>query len=199
MKTVTRAEARSESLKRYFTGIPCKRGHVEERHTSTGKCLACSRMYASKDRKDGRDFQSKNPEYMREYLKDYENKNKLKIKRRYYQKHKASILEKAKLYRENNSGLYVRLCAERRLAIEERTPSWLTEDDKKEIAEIYEKAAEMNRDSPGAYHVDHIIPLRSPLVCGLHVPSNLQILTAEQNTSKGNKLLDVHRYDQATS
>jgi 5-methylcytosine-specific restriction endonuclease McrA len=40
---VTRAEARAAGLKRYFTGKPCKRGHISEYYTSICQCIACSR------------------------------------------------------------------------------------------------------------------------------------------------------------
>ena len=40
------------------------------------------------------------------------------------------------------------------------------------------------------YHVDHIIPLSHPLVCGLHTEDNLRIITSEENHKKTNKLLD---------
>ena len=43
---ITRAEAKSKGLKRYFMGSdkPCKRGHVSERKTVDGFCIQCSRV-----------------------------------------------------------------------------------------------------------------------------------------------------------
>jgi 5-methylcytosine-specific restriction endonuclease McrA len=37
------------------------------------------------------------------------------------------------------------------------------------------------------YEVDHIIPIRGNKVSGLHVPSNLQIIKAQNNAIKGNQ------------
>jgi 5-methylcytosine-specific restriction endonuclease McrA len=59
------------------------------------------------------------------------------------------------------------------------TPSWANLD---LIKEIYANAEGM--------HVDHIIPLISDYVCGLHVENNLQYLTPEENSKKSNKLLE---------
>lgn len=37
------------------------------------------------------------------------------------------------------------------------------------------------------WHVDHIVPLKSKLVCGFHNEFNLAVITAKQNMSKGNR------------
>ena len=52
---------------------------------------------------------------------------------------------------------------------------------------IYKEMRRLNREAGYTkYHVDHIIPLHHPLVCGLHVETNLQIMLAPDNERKGN-------------
>src|SRR5579872_2342906 len=41
---VTRAQARADGLTHYFTGKPCKSGHVAERYLSNGSCVDCERI-----------------------------------------------------------------------------------------------------------------------------------------------------------
>ena len=72
----------------------------------------------------------------------------------------------------------------RRALLLHATPRWA---EKEKINEIYRQAAMMNKKNPEMkYQVDHIIPLNSELVCGLHTHENMQILPATQNQSKGN-------------
>lgn len=40
---IKRAAAQASGLKRYFTGKPCKHGHVAERQVSDKQCLDCKR------------------------------------------------------------------------------------------------------------------------------------------------------------
>ena len=65
------------------------------------------------------------------------------------------------------------------------TPT-LTDDEQWMIEEIYSLCAERSETTGVAHHVDHIVPLQGTNVSGLHVPWNLQVLTAHDNISKGN-------------
>lgn len=43
MKVISRKEAKALNLKRYFTGKPCKNGHIAVRYTE-GNCVECNRL-----------------------------------------------------------------------------------------------------------------------------------------------------------
>lgn len=76
--------------------------------------------------------------------------------------------------------------AKRRSQILERTPAWQTDADRARIEMIYQCAKVWTETSGVLHHVDHILPLVGKLVSGLHVPDNLQILTASENSRKSN-------------
>lgn len=70
MQTVTRAEAKAQGLTRYFTGKPCKHGHVAERLTSCNICVVCNRVRVGRAQKHNRDRATNNNRVYREKNKD---------------------------------------------------------------------------------------------------------------------------------
>lgn len=136
--------------------------------------------------------------YLKAYLQRPEVKLKLKLRRQkqevqkqtreYRQKNISKIKEYKKNYRKECSHKVNALSSKRRAAQLKRTPPWLTKEDFEKIEFFYKEAKRLERIDGIRRHVDHIIPLQGKDVSGLHVPSNLQILTATQNISKGNRL-----------
>ena len=77
--------------------------------------------------------------------------------------------------------------AKRRAAQMQRTPNWVTEDEKLRINALYSVAAMYTRESGEEWHVDHQIPLQGKLVSGLHVYANLTVIRGSENVKKSNK------------
>jgi hypothetical protein len=55
-----------------------------------------------------------------------------------------------------------------------------------EIRKVYKEAARLTERTGVQHHVDHIVPLNHPRVCGLHVHYNLRAIPAGPNMSKNN-------------
>lgn len=73
----------------------------------------------------------------------------------------------------------------------ENVPDWLTEEHFRQMRAIYRHARLLTKETGVQYHVDHVYPVMGKdengehISCGLHVPWNLQILTATDNRKKG--------------
>lgn len=96
--------------------------------------------------------------------------------------------DKRKDYRDKwakeNPLAIVAAIAARRAKKASATPSWANDFF---IEEIYDIARVRSRVTGVAWQVDHIVPLRSALVCGLHVEHNLAVIPAAENRSKSNR------------
>ena len=66
--------------------------------------------------------------------------------------------------------------------------------DRLAIREFYEEAERLTEETGVRHEGDHIVPLNSDVVSGLHVPWNLQVLPKRENVIKGNKLIEEMIY-----
>lgn len=71
-----------------------------------------------------------------------------------------------------------------------RVPKWITEEELRAIRKLYKLASTLTKLTGTKYEVDHIIPLRGETVSGLHVLSNLRVISKHENAIKGNKLIE---------
>lgn len=93
--------------------------------------------------------------------------------------HKEECLDRSREHYIKNKSNYLARNAKRRAQKLKATPSWTD----------YEKIKQIYLSCPDGCHVDHIIPLQGARVSGLHVETNLQYLTAEENLKKHNKFI----------
>jgi hypothetical protein len=187
----TRAEAKSQGAAYYFTGEPCKHGHIAPRKTK-GACVECLKLEWQRGNES-------RAEYFRQYNQSEAGQ---KAKRDYYKKNRETVIARAQVrdvtkateykmaYKERNPDLYKELVSLRRRRFRDATPKWLNAEQKMEIRLKYRLAIELSRRTGERYAVDHMVPLQGENVCGLHVPWNLEVLTQEENLKKSNKVVD---------
>jgi hypothetical protein len=177
----------------------------------TGKVMltkVCTRCYITKDVNDF--FKKKTGKYKvdavckkcrSDYGKQHYYQNRERVltqQKTYYQENREAITAQMKDYRERNHQTISlkkeqwrklnpdkrnAALAKRKATKLQATPAW---SNKEHIESLY-LIASMNREAGYDMHVDHIVPLQSDVVCGLHCEANLQLLSASNNTSKGNR------------
>lgn len=119
-------------------------------------------------------------------IKDYNSFNADKIKE-YHKAYRVANADKIKAYKLANADKRNAIQAKRRAKKIQATPAWLTKEQLEQILGFYTKAKRLEQETGIKHHVDHIVPLQGLNVSGLHVPWNLQILTAKENLKKSNK------------
>jgi len=187
----TRKEAQETGAACYFTGEPCKHGHIAPRKTK-GACIECLKI----------EWQ-KSAVTRAEYFREYNRKESVKdAKHEWYERNREAVVERAKAtplhlkmqyqaaWKAQNT-IWVRADTKaRRRKHQHATPPWLTQKQKAQIRHMYQIAITMTKTTGEQYVVDHIYPLRSDEVCGLHVPWNLRVITQAENLRKSNTLPD---------
>ena len=156
------------------------------------KVAATNKKYDEKNRDKrseyAKQYRKANPEKVQELAKAWAKANPEKI-RGYMQKASKAWHERNPDYLSNfykaNKERYVAARARRRAAQDSATPAWLTAIDKAMIQEMYDVSEARYIQTGIKHHVDHIVPINGKSVAGMHVPWNLQVITAHENLSKG--------------
>lgn len=158
-------------------------------------CKACRKVSSAKYRSENQDkiIAARAKDYIKnaekykartiQWRKDNKEASKL-----YYREYRKANLDRTNAYKSAH-----------RAAKLNATPKWLTAEQKEQIVEFYSIAKRLEAKTGDKYHVDHIIPLNGEYVRGLHVPWNLQVLTASENMSKSNRYDPKNNSRHATS
>lgn len=113
----------------------------------------------------------------------WKKQNKIKVAeqaKEYKQRNKIRLQVYNAFWRQGNRELISSYQSTRYRRVQQATPLWANRED---ILNVYIEAEYFQLE------VDHIIPIKHPLVCGLHVWDNLQLLSRSENATKKNKFI----------
>lgn len=117
-----------------------------------------------------------------------ENKEKRRaISKRYVKNNPETRYATQTANRLANPGMYAAHFKMRQQRKRQAMPAWA---DPIKIGRIYKACSRIAQVTGIKHHVDHYFPLKSDVVCGLHNEFNLRIITAFDNLSKSNTLLE---------
>lgn len=143
-----------------------------------------------KDTENRRKWRANNKERKNETARKWyaANREKLLAQKRKWDEENKDKRVKSRIEWENkNKGRIQGIKKKYKLTRANRVPKWLTPEHMSEIESFYLKSKIMTEQTGVEHHVDHIVPLKGKNVSGLHVPWNLQVLTAAENMQKHNR------------
>lgn len=182
VQQITRADARAQGLRRYFTGKPCKRGHVAERDTLKKCCIVCRPLdyRAWFDR----DYAKNKPKYAAKSKRYYtENYEAVRAQMRgYRQRNITKARAETEAWQKANPERFATSKRNRRARKKQAAGSHSAAD----ISDIFKLQrglcgycqASLRRNTP---QVDHIVALARG---GSNDRRNLQLLCRPCNTAK---------------
>jgi 5-methylcytosine-specific restriction endonuclease McrA len=187
VQIISRHEAKAVGLRHYFTGKPCRRGHVDRRRVNDKTCIACDRARVRPDNaaRCRARYLAQRAEYIAA-AKAYTEANRAKVRER-RRKHREA--NKERLYAETSAWAKTfpekRRAGERNREAQERGASGKhTFADIQDIGRMqgWQCANPLCRIPVGdGYHVDHIVPIA---LGGSNGRRNIQLLCAPCNQSK---------------
>lgn len=146
------------------------------REKNIEQCREYNRCWAKRNsdklKENSRKWKEDNAEKVRENMREWRKQSPRKT------------AEHGDRWRKINPQKVRAKSAKRRADKKQATPPWA---DHAAINKVYEEAIRLEKETGIPHHVDHIYPLKSPYLCGLHIAENLQPLPYSENISKGNR------------
>lgn len=175
------------TLKYRCTGF-CAKHYKKHRYERDRPVMLANYLSNKETRKQkALEWRIKNPEKLREnairWRKNNPEERKMrndKWRKENADRHRSNALKWAK----NNMPRVLSRNAARRTGTMYATPKWAN---KFFMDEAYDLAKRRTIATGIKWHVDHIVPLKSPIVCGLHCEANLQVIPYRDNLRKGNR------------
>ena len=175
----------------------CAKQKIKYQENKEERCVY-SRRYSEKNRDEvnrkkrvahtkNRDV---NNEKRRQWWRDLspERKDEQRAKnKKHREENKEYRNAQNKIWYNNNKDYKNARDAKRRAAKRNALPPWLNSEHDIQIKQFYTQSQRLTEDTGVQHNVDHIVPLQGVHVCGLHVPWNLDVMTAVENSSKGNR------------
>lgn len=171
--------------------------HKHRRHADglVSMCKPCTKVvyadkykrYGERIRESGARWKAANPERTKELSVEWRAENRERANRTRREWAYRNLDKKRKSsadYKKRNPAANNAQGAGYRAKRLQATPSWVEEF---LIEEAYDLAQRRSKVFGFDWHVDHIVPLKSSLVCGLHVHNNLQVIPGKENASKNNR------------
>ena len=149
-------------------------------------CKECRKLVETQRRKNSEKYKRSSKLY---YLRTKDKQNARQRGRRsqrqeYYLRTRDKRIAAGLAFAKENPAIYAARAMCRLIQVRQATPSWSC---KEKILEKYKLAAKNTAETRIKWHVDHIVPLVSHFVCGLHVAANLEVILASENIAKGNR------------
>lgn len=158
-------------------------------YKSQHRCKRCSSIV-------NKEWRTSNPSQFRKSRASWKHRNKKRIsyKNKEWKKNNPEKIKKyaavsrekfpnkaaahSRKYQKSHPEIMRAIDAKRRASKKKAIPKWANLP---AIRKVYLKAKEYGLE------VDHVVPLQSTIVCGLHVWGNLQLLSTIENQRKGNR------------
>lgn len=210
MEIISCADAKAKGQRFYFTGKPCRRGHIAQRYVAQKLCVECARNAASQQRE-------RDPEGCKRALKEWQQRNKERYywhatkwqrekpeeyrayRKRYQQENKDQLSANTRAWRDANRDRWDEAAREWQAANKERLTvarrnrraRVRNADGSHTLAEITEllkkqryRCAACRKSIRAGFHADHVMPL---FLGGSNDIGNIQLLCKSCNSGKGAK------------